>query len=147
MTPDLKHNIKVFASDYELNQAAAEFIIAVAKKRIADRGRFTISLSGGETPEKLYSLLAELPYCEQIDWNRTFIFWGDERCVSLDDERNNAHRAKELLLDRIYIPASNIYRIPVNLAPDDAAIEYEKEINVFFKREIPRFVIILLGLA
>jgi 6-phosphogluconolactonase len=147
MTPHLKHNIKVFQSYDELNKAAAEFIIAIAKKSIAARGRFTISLSGGQTPEKLYSLLAENPYREQIDWSRTFIFWGDERCVSLDDEQNNAHRAKELLLDKIDIPASNIYRIPVNLPPEEAAIQYQNEINSFFKDEIPHFDIILLGLG
>lgn len=147
MTLNQKHNIKVFLTDDELNKAAAEFIISVAEKSIAARERFTISLSGGNSPEKLYSLLAESPFREQIDWSRTFIFWGDERCVSLDDEKNNAHRAKELLLDKIDIPESNIYRIPVNLSPEDAALKYEKEIFAFFKEEIPRFDIMLLGLG
>ena len=147
MTPDKKYNIKVFPTDDELNKAAAEFIIAIANKSIAARGRFTISLSGGQTPEKLYSLLAEPSFREQIDWSRTLIFWGDERCVSLDDEQNNAYRAKELLLDKNDIPASNIYRIPVNLPPEEASTEYEKEIFAFFNEEVPRFDIILLGLG
>jgi 6-phosphogluconolactonase len=139
--------MQVFQTTEALNKAVAEFIITTAAKAIAARGRFTLALSGGQTPEKLYSLLAEPAYSKQIQWDKTFIFWGDERCVPLDDERNNAHLAKLLLLNKVNIPSSNIYRIPVNLSPPEAAKNYEKEINNFFDNEAPRFDIILLGLG
>ena len=143
----LKYKLKIFQTADELNKAAVEFIIAAAKKAIAMRGKFIISLSGGQTPQKLYSLLSESPYREQVQWEKTFVFWDDERCVPLDDERNNAHCAKFTLLDKIDIPESNIYAIPVNLSPGEAAVKYEKELKYFFGKEALRFDLILLGLG
>ncbi len=141
------HNLRVFQTVDELNVAAAELIISIANKSIAARGRFVISLSGGQTPEKLYSLLAKSPWREQIEWIKTFIFWGDERYVQFDDKRNNARAVKSILLNRIDIPSRNIYFINVNLQPDMAAKEYEKDIKDFFKTESLRFDLVLLGLG
>lgn len=141
------HNVRVFQTVDELNVAAAELIISIANKSIAARGRFVISLSGGQTPEKLYSLLAKSPWREQIEWIKTFIFWGDERYVQFDDKRNNARAAKSILLNRIDIPSRNIYFINVNLQPNMAAKEYEKDIKDFFKTESLRFDLVLLGLG
>lgn len=147
MTDTQKYNIEVFQSIDALNKSAAEYIIAVSISAIAKRGRFTIALSGGDTPQKLYALLAKTPYCEQIEWKKTFVFWGDERWVPLDDKRNNAHQAKSILLDKVNIPASNIHRIPVNLSPNQAANKYEKELRTFFGNEPIQLDVILLGLG
>jgi len=147
MSNTSKYNLKIFPTVDDLSIAAAELIIAIAHEAIAARGKFTISLSGGQTPEKLYSLLAKPPWREQIEWLKTFIFWGDERYVRFDDPRNNAHNATSILLHEIPIPASNTYLINVNLQPDQAAMEYEKEIKTFFKNETPRFDLVLLGLG
>jgi 6-phosphogluconolactonase len=76
-----------------------------------------------------------------------FIFWADERCVLLNDERNNAQMAKNILLNKIKIPASNIYRIPSDIDPSKVARIYEDNIRFFFKGHFPSFDIILLGLG
>jgi 6-phosphogluconolactonase len=141
------YNIQVFQTPDELNKVAAQLIIDIGGKCIAANGRFTLSLSGGETPKKLYALLSEHPYREQLEWKKTFVFWGDERCVPLNDERNNAYQAKLLLLNKIDIPFSNIYSIPVNLSPKDAGKQYEKELKTFFGTGSPNFDLILLGLG
>ena len=141
------YKLEVFNTADELSKDAAKLIITIANKAIAIRGKFTISLSGGKTPAKLYSFLAESPFCEQVQWKNTFVFWADERCVPLDDERNNAHQAKLILLDKIDIPWDNIYSIPVNLTPVEAASNYEKKLNGFFGTESPRFDLMLLGLG
>jgi 6-phosphogluconolactonase len=146
ITPS-KYSLQVFETTEALNKTAAEFIIELSKKSIAERGRFIISLSGGETPKKVYSLLSEPPFKDQIQWKKTFIFWGDERCVPFTDERNNGHQAKSILLDKVDIPLSNIHFIPVNLTPSQAAFEYEKKIKNFFGEEPPRFDLVLLGLG
>jgi len=143
----LKYGLKVFQTVDELNLAAAELIVAIAKKAIATNGRFTIALSGGHTPEKLYSLLAESPWRQQIDWIKTFIFWGDERYVLFDSIQNNAHQAKSLLFDKIDIPTSNIYAMPVNLLPSEVAVEYETSLKYFFQTAPIRFDLVLLGLG
>lgn len=147
MTDHSKYNVEIFQTTEALNRAAAEFIISKASQAIAARGRFVISLSGGQTPQNLYSLLAEPFFCEQVHWKKTFIFWGDERCVPLDDERNNAFQARSILLDNVDIPLSNIHFIPTNLSPEEAARTYEKEIKDFFGEEPIRFDIMLLGLG
>lgn len=144
---DHNNNIQVFQTATALTEAIAGFIIHIAKKAIAAKGRYTMVLSGGHTPEQLYSLLAQPPYREQIDWDKTFIFWGDERCVPLEDKDNNAHMAKVTLLDHIKIPAANIYPILVDLPPAEAADRYERTISKFFNNEPPRFDLILLGLG
>jgi 6-phosphogluconolactonase len=140
-------NLNIFQTTDKLYKAAAEYFIDHSKKSIASKGRFVVSLSGGQTPQKLYSLLAEPHFHNQVQWNKTFIFWGDERCVPLDDERNNAHQAKLILLDKIEIPKSNIHFIPVNLSPEDAAFNYEKNVIDFFGKEAAKFDLVLLGLG
>ena len=141
------YKLEVFLSEEYLDIGAAEFIIDCAKNAIASKGKFTISLSGGRTPQKLFELLAQPQYENQIDWKNTYIFWGDERCVSLDDERNNAFQAKTILLDKVNIPEFNINRIPVDLPPVAAASNYERKLNDFFGDDPAQFHLILLGLG
>ena len=147
MTTGKPYKLEVFPSEEELDNAAAEFIIDRAKNAIAAKGKFTISLSGGRTPQKLFELLAQPHYANKIDWKNTCIFWGDERCVPLDDERNNAFQAKNILLNKVNIPASNIYRIPVDLPPVAAASNYERTLDNFFENNPIQFDLILLGLG
>ena len=144
---DQINKIQVFQTPEKLTEATAEFIVKTAKDAVSTRGRFAISLSGGHTPERLYTLLSKPPFVSQMPWDKTFVFWGDERCVPSDDPQNNARMAKVLLLNHITIPAANIYPIPVDMSPADAANDYEKTINNFFKEEAPRFDLILLGLG
>jgi 6-phosphogluconolactonase len=143
----MNHNIQVFRSLDELSAATATFIIDLANKSVSSHGRFTISLSGGSTPEHLYTLLSTKPFRDNMPWKDTFIFWGDERCVPLNDKDNNAHTAMILLLDKVAIPPANINRIPVDLPPDVAAKTYEQMLKKFFGSGAPRFDLILLGLG
>jgi 6-phosphogluconolactonase len=147
MKKNLKGKIKVFDTAIQLNESAAEFIINLAKRSIKERGRFVLCLSGGNTPKGLYQLLSEMPYINKMPWNFTFIFWGDERCVPADDERNNAHMARVTLLNKTGIPLSHIFTVPTELSAVDAAKKYEKTIKGFYCSSQPRFDLILLGLG
>lgn len=140
-------SLKVFETIDLMDEAAAAFVIELAAESIMARGRFVLSLSGGNTPGKLYSLLSLPVFKDRIDWKKTFIFWGDERCVPLNDERNNAHMAKTLMLDKIDIPEANIFPIQVDLTPPEAAKSYEQKLKDFFGSDTPRFDLILLGLG
>ena len=141
------NKVNTFETTKALNASAAEFIISIGSKAIAARGVFNIVLSGGSTPLWVYALLAQPSFCNRIDWNRTFVFWGDERCVSLDDERNNAHMANLLLFYKVKISSANIYRIPVDLAPEEAAKKYEDDLIDLFGNQKIRFDLVLLGLG
>ena len=142
----LKH-IAVFDTLGELNEASAKFILAKTEYAIKTKGKCSIALSGGNTPQQLFRLLSEPPYDSLIQWERVFVFWADERCVPLDDVRNNAYMAKTLLLDKVRIPATNIYRVPSDIDPEKAAGIYEDNIRFFFKGHVPSFDLILLGLG
>ena len=128
-------------------KAAADHIVALSKKTIAEKGRFTIALSGGNTPRKLYELMSQPFYADSTDWKNIFIFWSDERCVPASDENNNSHMAFNSLLNKIQIPAENIFPIPVNFEPAKAASMYEQTLQAFFKEAVPVFDLILLGLG
>lgn len=142
-----QNNIFIFQTSESLAQAAADLMIKISIEAIESRGRFVVALSGGSTPESLFALLSKPPYRDQILWDQTFIFWGDERVVPSSSELNNAYRAKTLLLDKIIIPPINIYSIPVELEPAKAANEYESNLKKFFGKDSPSFDLIFLGLG
>ena len=48
------------------------------------RGRFTLALSGGNTPRALYRRMADGP---RLPWDRTVFCFGDERNVPPDSPR------------------------------------------------------------
>ncbi len=147
MIRNTKNKIKIFKTIEDLNESAAKFLVDVAKKSVAYRGRFALCLSGGNTPKSLYTLLSLPPYRDLVPWKNTFIFWGDERCVPADDERNNAHMATVALLKKIDIPSSNIFPVPTHLPPAESAKKYEETLHNFFGKEAPHFDLVFLGLG
>jgi 6-phosphogluconolactonase len=130
-----------------LAEAAANYFVQIANECIEKKGKLTVALSGGNTPMALYQLLASPIYSNQINWKKVFVFWGDERCVALDSSDNNAFNAKNVLLDKVPIPKKNIFAIPVDETPANAAIYYEATIKIFFKTDKPVFDLILLGMG
>ena len=141
------NKISVFDNEELLSIAAADFIVKLGAKAIETNGKFTIALSGGSTPSKLFSLLATAAYSKAINWKQTFVFWGDERCVPADDERNNSYIAKQLLLNNVAVPAENIFTVPVKMPPEKGAYHYEQTLKIFFKNQQPAFDLILLGMG
>ncbi len=138
---------EIFENAEQLCNAAAAYIVNLSNKCIAKKGRFTIALSGGKTPQKLYTMLAKAEYTKKLDWKNIFIFWGDERYVPFSDSNNNSHMAKLSLLNNVPVPAENIFTIPVNFKPAMAASSYEATLRTFFKENIPAFDLILLGIG
>ncbi len=54
----IKPTIQTFADPEHLAQAAVARFVQLAEEAIAARGLFTVALSGGSTPKRLYQLLA-----------------------------------------------------------------------------------------
>lgn len=139
--------VKVYSTLDELCKAAAEEFIRCAQTAIAQENRFAVVLAGGNTPQTLYKLLAR-DYGTKIEWQRVHFFWGDERYVPFDSPQSNYKMAKELLLDVLKIPASNMYPMPTYFPdPADAAIKYEHTLKNFFVGKNPQFDLILLGVG
>ncbi|RCR69066.1 6-phosphogluconolactonase [Larkinella punicea] len=125
----------------------AEFFIRTAKETIAKTGRFSVALSGGSSPKKLYELLASPEFSSQLDWDKVDFFFGDERYVPSDDPDSNALMVKKALFDPLHIPAKNIFTVDTSLPPDEAALKYTQAIQHRYQAEQVRFDLVLLGLG
>lgn len=142
-----KKFITVWPDHEAASIAAAHHIVFCCKQAIAARGRFSIALSGGNTPARLFELLATPLFSNNMDWKNVFLFWSDERFVPHDHEDSNYRMAKIHLLDKVPVPAENIYPIPTDTAPKKDARKYEKSIRTFSGRKYVRFDCILLGMG
>jgi len=140
----------IHADRAALMAGAADSLAAAAQESIAERGRWMWALSGGSTPEAVYTLLAAEPYRSQINWNRVHLFWGDERCVPPEHPDSNYGMAKRALLDHVPLPPENIRRIRGELSPTEAAEDYIEQLRRAFglgRTEMPVFDTVLLGLG
>lgn len=132
---------------------AAELIVRLAQQAIAQRGRFTLVLAGGSTPEKTYQCLANSETAAKIDWSKTFLFFGDERFVPADDFASNFGMVQRALLCRGHAPMENVFPVPTACEMAEiAAYEYGEQIAQFFGQTVrtappPSFDLVLLGLG
>jgi 6-phosphogluconolactonase len=108
--------------------ATAHFV-ATAVAAIEERGAFYAALSGGSTPNMLYSKLATAPYNTAIDWSRVHLFWSDERCVPPTDVDSNYRMAMEAGLHLLPIPPAQIHRMQGEENPRHAAAIYHDTIE------------------
>jgi len=141
-------SLLVFPSAEAVTRAAADRFASVAAESIAARGRFSVVLSGGSTPRGTYRRLANDPYARQIDWAKTFIFFGDERSVPPDHPDSNFRMANEALLSRVPIPPGNIKRMAGEGDPNASAAAYEADLRAWFGRaDWPRLDLVFLGMG
>lgn len=138
--------VRVLPDVESLAQAGLEQVVQAAKAAIAARGRFYFALSGGSTPRLLYEQLASETAFERDWWWHTHIFWGDERCLPPAHPDSNYHMARTALLDHAPIPPENIHRMAGEREPEQAAADYEVELEWVFGGP-PRFDLILLGMG
>ena len=130
-----------------LSQEAASRLCEQAREAVLSRGRFTVALSGGATPEGTYRLLAREPYRSQVPWDGVHLFWGDERCVAPDEAGSNYRLVNQILIEQVPIPPENVHRIRGELTPQAATLAYRREMEDFFCGPVPRFDLVLLGLG
>ncbi len=130
-----------------LNRSAAAFLAERARDAVDARGQFSLVLSGGQTPRRLYELLAGDAFRDRLPWTQTHVFWGDERCVAPNDPRSNERTAREALLNYVPIPPTQVYPMRCSESPRASAEQYESVLRSFFKARKPRFDLVLLGLG
>jgi 6-phosphogluconolactonase len=140
--------VKIFPSPHELAEKLAKEMVHMIKESANKKETFTIALSGGSTPELLFSLLSE-NYAKSVPWQYVHIFWGDERCVPPDNAESNFGMTMRKLLSKIEIPFLNIHRIKGEDDPEKEASRYSEEISLFTRKRdgLPLFDLILLGLG
>ncbi|UZP68705.1 6-phosphogluconolactonase [Desulfovibrio mangrovi] len=131
-----------------LARLAAKLVIERCQKAIAERGTFTIALSGGKTPTLLFQLLATPEFQKSLPWEKVLFYWVDERCVDPDHSDSNYRVARDELLQKV--EATKFYRMRGELDPEEAAQAYERLLRQHFELgagELPRFDCILLGMG
>lgn len=138
--------VKIFPDVETLNRNAAALIVEIAAEAWRAKDEFSVALAGGSTPESLYRLLASEEFKNKLDWSKTLVFFGDERCVSPDDAESNYRMANEALLARVPIPPENVFRLRGEIEPEKAAAEYETTIKKTLGDDA-QFDLILLGMG
>jgi len=133
-----------------LARRGADMFARAAQQSIALKGNFAVALSGGSTPRGMHRLLAQEPFVSGIPWDRTQLFWVDERLVPARDAASNYGAAEKDFLEHVPIPSGHIHPMPVETPPDEGARMYRRELKKSFKTkegEPPLFDLICLGIG
>jgi 6-phosphogluconolactonase len=140
--------IHIYDSAEEVTKAIGAWIYELMMERLKKHQRFSIVLSGGNTPRSLYQLLAEPPYLDNIPWDRLDFFWGDERFVPFEDERNNAKMAFDTLLDHVPVSPNQIHPMKTDISPADSVRHYDQLLREYFHaNQVNGFDLVLLGMG
>jgi 6-phosphogluconolactonase len=124
----------------------------LTERALAAPGRFAVCLSGGSTPKTLYGLLAAAPFRDRFPWDRTHLFFGDERFVPPDHPDSNYRMAREAMLDKVPLPPAQVHPFPTDTTPEDAAERYADTLIRFYGQDTldparPLFDVTFLGLG
>jgi 6-phosphogluconolactonase len=143
--------VRVLPNAEALFSSGADEFTNAARESVSARGVFRVALSGGNTPRGLYALLPRDPWRAAVSWDRTHLFWGDERHAPPDHPDSNYRMVRETLLSQVPVPADHVHRVHAEM-PDAAAAadDYAKTIQRVFglgDGQPPRFDLVLLGLG
>jgi len=109
---------------------------------------FNLAISGGKTPDLLFTSLAS-KYSNSKIWQKVHFWWVDERMVPTNNPESNFGVANSLLFSKIYIPEENIHRIKGENTPENEALSYSSQIQEKLPSQNgwPVFDLILLGMG
>ncbi|MGB8331989.1 MAG: 6-phosphogluconolactonase [Polyangiales bacterium] len=145
----LNARVEILQDPTALAHHVAAWMTAAAR---ASKGPFRVALSGGSTPKLLYEILASDEVRRRFPWQRVLWYWGDERFVPHDHPDSNYRMAREAMLEKAPVPAENIFPVPVDGTPEEAAMRYEQTLQKAYgatvlERGKPLLDINLLGLG
>ena len=122
----------------QMTQTVCERILELAEDAIVKHGKFKFVLAGGKTPEKLYRLLAK----QDADWEKWFIYHGDERCLPVTHSDRNSVMVANAFLNSVSIPKLQIFDIPTELGVEESAATYRSIVEAAMP-----FDLVLLGMG
>jgi 6-phosphogluconolactonase len=143
----MENQVRIFESIDELADYFGNMLVESINKIPID-AFFTIALSGGSTPKKVFEFLAS-NYKDKIDWQKVLVFWGDERCVNPESDESNYKMFEESILVKVSIPPDNIFRIKGEENPMEEAVRYSEIIRKHVPQfhNAPQFDFMMLGLG
>ncbi len=138
MTSHKELNWKIFDTPDAVADACVNTIIKTAEESIAQRGAFHLVLAGGTTPKQAYQQLAE----KSLDWSKWYFYYGDERCLGIDNAERNSLMAQQAWLDKIDLDNEHHFPIPAELGAEKGAEQY---LDMIGKDRV--FDLVLLGMG
>lgn len=139
--------LRIYEDAESLARGAAALFAEAVRAAVTARGCCTVALAGGSTPRRAYELLAGETHAGNVPWSHLHLFWGDERCLPVDDPQRNESMVRRALLDRVDVVAEQVHPIDCVGSPDAAATAYGNRIATFFDGQPPCFDLVLLGLG
>ena len=127
-------------------EACASHVVAVLEEALESQELATLAVSGGTSPKWMFERLA----ASNLPWNRTHLFFVDERVVPPSDPASNFKLANEHLILPARVPQSSVHRVAGELAPQAAAQHYVEQIRRFFglnEGDLPRFDVVHRGMG
>lgn len=142
----MQNNLHIFKSPEELADKFAYQLMSWVENHSGMT--FHLAISGGKTPDLLFSGLAK-KYAHSPLWQKIHFWWVDERMVPPDNPESNFGIAQKLLFSQISIPEKNIHRIKSENTAEAEALSYSKQIqeNLSEMNGWPVFDLILLGMG
>lgn len=148
MNRNRPYDVRIFPDLASLSGSAAALIADLSRSAAVSRPAFTMAISGGSTPKRLYELFSSGPLRDAIPWAKVHLFWVDERCVPKNHPDSNYKLAFDTFLSRVALPESNIHCIAGELEAEKAAETYESDLRCFFRdASLPVFDLVLLGIG
>ncbi|KAL0299727.1 UNVERIFIED_CONTAM: putative 6-phosphogluconolactonase 5 [Sesamum radiatum] len=152
--PRKKEQVVIYPTEDEVALQLATHVTYFSDKTIAEKGSFSVVLSGGTLIHSLRKL-TESPLKETVEWSKWLIFWVDERVVPLTDPQSNYALALKGFLSKVPIPKQNIYPIHYTPSSEVVAKDYELRLRKLVAEKVlplsctgfPQFDLILLGVG
>jgi 6-phosphogluconolactonase len=113
--------IEIFADADSVAREAAKIIAAESRAAVAERGLFTMAVSGGHTPWVMLRVLAG----EEVPWTSVHLAQVDERVAPAGHPDRNLTHLHESLLNHAPLPPERVYAMPVESTDlEEAAKQY-----------------------
>lgn len=118
--------LEVLADAAAVARRAASHIALAGRAAAAQRGRFSLAVSGGSTPLPMLRLLAG----ERLPWEQVHIFQVDERVAPLGHADRNLTHLGAILLGTVSGAGAHLHPMPVEDADlEQAAARYAAELR------------------
>jgi 6-phosphogluconolactonase len=137
--------LKIFDHTEELFGALVERVITMANIAIDVKGQFNVVLSPGDSPRRLFELLASPEYRELVNWSKVYFFFVSQSCSSSGASSVSLQLATHF--DPLDIPSNHIFTLDPTLEPEQAARAYMDSIKRHFNHKPIEFDCVLLGLG
>lgn len=146
MVPRVIPPVAVFPDLDAASDAFARRIVANGRAAVREKGSFSLVISGGHTPMRVYERLAG-PLGRRFPWEVTSVYFADERCVPPGDAESNFGAAWSTFLSRVPVPGRRVHRFRGEVRPPSReAARYSRLVGAV-RTDSPRFDMVLLGIG